>query len=74
MRYRLSAGHYTSEGRLLEAGTVVGNGPGDHPWTDEPTPDMVPIDDEAKKQMDATWKFSGRNEMPKYLGSKRQPA
>jgi hypothetical protein len=62
MKFRLGETHYTKEGRLLHQGTLVGD---DKEclftfanWLAEgPTPDMIPLDDEAKRLFAKTWKL-----------------
>lgn len=53
-KYRLLVEHSTSDGRVLPAGTEVGDGTPE-PWPMEPSNQMEGLDDDGKKRVDEFW-------------------
>jgi hypothetical protein len=53
VQYRLLSAHFNEEDKLLEADTVVGVGTAFR-WSRPPTPEMEPLDDEARAEF-ARW-------------------
>ena len=64
MRFRLKAGHHLAHGEILAPGTVID--PASHPQAgplfSEPTPDMEPLDDDAKRLHAKLYKFDDLNQ------------
>ena len=64
MKFRLRAGHHLAHGEVLEAGTVID--PASHPQASplfsEPTPDMEPLDKEARDLHAKHYKFDDLNQ------------
>lgn len=64
MRYRLLAAHFTND-TTLEAGTIVGRGPGVVRWHGPPSDQMKPLDEEARVEFDKMWEWNAKEE--KYI-------